>query len=152
MIIFFAALAGLVAWGLHLGWRWKQTRDFAPEVLATKQAEGELPADVSVADFTDLYVRSEGPRAATYFFVCGAFMLVFLAPFVSLFNELWRLIWRLSGQNPVFETGTLIHSFSIFLAFMLVAIALLAAAMHRYYAVMPPTLKQVIRDLNGGHS
>lgn len=152
MILFLIILAGLVAWGAHLAWRWKQTRDFAPEVLAVRKAAGEVPEDVSDAEFTDLYLRSEGPRAATYFFICAATVFVLLAPFVAGFNQVWRMIWRLSGQSPVFETGTLIHTFSVFIAFMLASIGLLAIAMRRYYALMPPSFKHVIRDLNGGQS
>ncbi len=56
----------------------------------------------------------------------------------------------MSGKSPVFETGTLIHTFMVFLTFMGTTIGLLAIAMRRYYALMPPNLKQVIRDLNGG--
>jgi hypothetical protein len=152
MIPFFIILAGLVAWGAHLAWRWKQTRDFAPEVLAVRKAAGEVPENVSEVEFTDLYLRSEGPRAATYFFVCAAIVFTLLGPFVAGFNQVWRIIWRLSGQSPVFETGTLIHTFSIFVAFMLVSICRLAIAMRRYYALMPPTFKHVIRDLNGGQT
>ena len=112
MMFFLIILAGLVAWGGHLAWRWKQTRDFAPEVLAVRKAAGEVPEDVTDVEFTDLYLRSEGPRAATYFFVCAAIVFVLLAPFVAGFNQVWRIFWRLSGQSPVFETGTLIHTFS----------------------------------------
>lgn len=149
MHLFFAMLLALVAWGGHIAWRWKRARDFAPEVLAAKQAAGELPADVDPQVFTDLYLRSEGPRAATYFFVCAAIAILSLAPFVAAFNEVWKMFWMMSGRSPVFETGTLIHSFSVFLAFMFATIGLLAVAMRRYYALMPPSLKQVVRDLNG---
>ncbi|MFH1516864.1 MAG: hypothetical protein ABIH17_03180, partial [Pseudomonadota bacterium] len=65
MILLYIAL---LAWGLHLAWRWKSARDFAPEVLAARKETGEIPADVTDAEFTDLYLRSEGPRAPTYFF------------------------------------------------------------------------------------
>lgn len=149
LIAFFLALVG---WGLHLGWRWKRARDFAPEVLVAKQEAGELPTGVSPEQFTDLYLRSEGPRAATYFFVCAATVFLLLAPFVAAFNEVWKVFWMMSGRSPVFETGTLIHSFSVFLGFMFVTIGLLAIAMRRYYALMPPSLKQVMRDLNGGRT
>jgi hypothetical protein len=152
MLAFLIILAALLAWGGHLAWRWKQARDFAPEVLEVRKVAGEIPDDVTDVEFTDLYLRSEGPRAATYFFVCAVIVFGLLGPFVAGFNQLWRLFWRLSGQSPVFETGTLIHTFSVFLAFMLVTIALLAIAMRRYYALMPPTFKQVIRDLNGGQT
>ena len=62
----------------------------------------------------------------------------------------WRMLWQTSGGSPVFETGTLIHTFSVFLGVMAFMIVLLAVAMRRYYALMPPNLKQVVRDLNGG--
>ena len=73
-----------------------------------------------------------------------------LGPFVAGFNAVWNMFWLMSGKSPVFETGTLIHTFMVFLTFMFATIGLLAIAMRRYYALMPPNLKQVIRDLNGG--
>lgn len=149
MIFFLIALAALIAWGVHLGWRWKQASEFSAEVLAARKAAGELPESVQEAEFRDLYLRSEGPRAATYFFICAVIVFALLAPFVAAFNEVWRMFWQMSGQSPVFETGTLIHTFSVFVAFMLVTIGLLSVAMRRYYALMPPTFKQVLRDLNG---
>ena len=149
MALFVLLVIGLIAWGGHLAWRWKQAYDFAPEVLAARQAAGEIPDDVTDAEFTDLYLRSEGPRGATYVFACAAMVTLLLAPFVSAFNEVWKMFWMMSGRSPVFETGTLIHSFSVFLAFMFAVIGLLAFAMHRYYNLMPPSLRQVIRDLNG---
>ena len=150
MIFYFLVVAGLLVWGASLAWRWKTVKDFAPEVLAARKHDGELPDTVGEAEFTDLYVRSEGPRAQTYFFACAAVLFFLLGPFVAAFNSIWTMFWMMSGKSPVFEIGTLIHTFTVFLAFMGTTIALLAAAMHRYYALMPPNLKQVIRDLNGG--
>lgn len=150
MIFYFLVVAGLLIWGVFLAWRWKTVKDFAPEVLAAKKRDHELPASVTEAEFTDLYLRSEGPRAQTYFFACAAILFFLLGPFVAGFNSIWRMFWLMSGQSPVFETGTLVHTFMVFLAFMGAAIALLAIAMRRYYALMPPNLKQVMRDLNGG--
>ena len=149
MVFYIFMIVALCAWGGHLAWRWKQARDFAPEVLAAKQTAGEIPKDVTEEEFTDLYLRSEGPRGATYVFACAAAAALLLAPFVGVFNGIWRTFWTMMGENPVFETGTLIHSFSVFLAFMFSVIGLLALAMHRYYSLMPPSLRQVIRDLNG---
>ena len=149
MILLYIAL---LAWGLHLAWRWKSARDFAPEVLAARKETGEIPADITDAEFTDLYLRSEGPRAPTYFFACAAIVSFLVAPFVAAFNMVWTALWRASGASPVFEVGTLIHTFSVFLAIMGFMILLLATAMRRYYALMPPNLKQVLRDLKGGLS
>ena len=150
MIVYFLVVAGLLAWGAALAWRWKTVKGFAPEVLAAKKRAHELPETVEEAEFADLYLRSEGPRAQTYIFACAAALFLLLGPFVAVFNSVWNMFWEMSGRSPVFETGTLIHTFTVFLAFMGTAIVLLAAAMHRYYALMPPNLKQVIRDLNGG--
>lgn len=150
MILYLFVVAGLLAWGAALAWRWKTVKDFSPEVLAAKKSGHELPDDVTEAEFTDLYLRSEGPRAQTYIFTCAAILFLLLGPFVAGFNAIWNMFWEMSGKSPVFETGTLIHTFMVFLAFMGTSVALLAAAMHRYYALMPPNLKQVIRDLNGG--
>lgn len=150
MIFYFLVVAGLLVWGGALAWRWKAVRDFSPAVLAAKKRDHELPDSVTETEFTDLYLRSEGPRAQTYIFACAAILFFLLGPFVAGFNAVWNMFWEMSGKSPVFETGTLIHTFTVFLAFMGTSVALLAAAMHRYYALMPPNLKQVIRDLNGG--
>lgn len=152
MWAYFLLVLALIAWGLHLGWRWKQTRDFAPQLLASRQESGELPATVEAREFTDLYLRAEGPRAGTYVFVCAAFMTFALAPISSLFNNIWNTIWQATGRDPVFETGTFIHTFSFFLAVMGLTVLILAVAMRRYYALMPPNLRQIIRDLKDAHS
>ena len=75
-----------------------------------------------------------------------------LAPLSALFNTVWTALWRLAGQSPVFEVGTLIHTFSFFLAFFGLTVGLLALAMHRYHTLTPPNLKQVIRTLRETHS
>lgn len=149
MLLYFLVVAALLAWGVSLAWRWKEVKAFAPQVLAAKKRDKEIPEDVTDVEFTDLYLRSEGPRGETYFFVCAAIMFLLLGPFVAGFNTVWNMFWLMSGKSPVFETGTLIHTFMVFLTFMFATIALLAIAMRRYYALMPPNLKQVIRDLNG---
>ena len=132
-----------------LGWKWKQVREFSSDVLAVKKRDGELPDSVSEDMFRDLYVRSEGPRAQTYFFVCAALLFFLLGPFIAAFNSIWKMFWMMSGESPVFETGTLVHTFMVFLAFMGATILLLAAALRRYHALTPPNLRQVVRDLNG---
>lgn len=152
MFVYFLLVLAVIGWGAHLVWRWKQTKDFAPELLKSRKASGELPETVGEAEFTDLYLRAEGPRAGTYIYACGAFMTVSLAPLSAVFNAVWDTFWKLTGGSPVFEQGTLIHTFSFFLTFMGIAIGILALAMHRYYTLMPPNLKQIIRSLKDSHS
>jgi hypothetical protein len=152
MYVYVALVVAVAAWGAVLALRWKKAKDFAPELLKTRKESGELPDAVNEDEFTDLYLRAEGPRASTYIYACAAFMTVSLAPLSTVFNTVWETLWTLSGKSPVFEQGTLIHTFSFFLAVMGIAIALLAAAMHRYYTLMPPNLKQVIRNLREAHS
>ncbi len=148
MLIYLLLVAAILAWAGHLAWQWKKAREFAPQLLAARQESGELPAAVSVEEFTDLYLRAEGPRASTYFLACAALLTFGLGPLAAVFNGVWNAIWRLVGQPPVFEAGTLIHTFSFFLAMMGITIAVLAIAMRRYYALTPPTLKQIIRELS----
>jgi hypothetical protein len=152
MVVYVALVLFVIGWGAHLAWRWKQAKDFAPELLKARQETGELPPSIDEAEFTDLYLRAEGPRAATYVFACAAFMTFALAPLTALFNLLWDQFWRLSGGSPVFEQGTLIHTFSLFLGLTGIAVGLLALAMRRYYVLMPPNLKQVFRTLKDSHS
>lgn len=152
MPVYIALVIAVVAWGVLLGLRWKKAKDFAPELLQARKKSGELPEAVKEDEFTDLYLRAEGPRASTYIYACAAFMTVSLAPISTIFNTVWDTLWTLSGRSPVFEQGTLIHTFSFFLTVMGLAIGLLALAMHRYYTLMPPNLKQVIRNLREAHS
>lgn len=152
MWLYFLIVIAVLAWGAHLAWRWNQTRAFAPQLLALRQQSGELPAGIDEKEFTDLYLRAEGPRAATYIYVCALALTLGLAPLIAVFNLIWDAIWNLTGTLPVFERGTLIHTFSIFLAFMGVTVLLLAAALRRYYSLMPPNLRQVIRNLKDAHS
>ena len=152
MPVYIALVIAVISWGILLAVRWKKAKDFAPELLQARKKTGELPDAVKEDEFTDLYLRAEGPRASTYIYACAAFMTVGLAPISTLFNSVWDALWALSGRSPVFEQGTLIHTFSFFLSVMGLTIALLAIAMHRYYTLMPPNLKQVIRNLREAHS
>lgn len=152
MWLYFLIVIAVLAWGAHLAWRWNQTRAFAPQLLALRQQSGELPAGVDEKEFTDLYLRAEGPRAATYIYACALALTLGLAPLIAVFNLIWDAIWNLTGTLPVFERGTLIHTFSVFLAFMGVTVLVLSAALRRYYSLMPPNLRQVIRNLKDAHS
>ncbi len=152
MYVFLALVVAVAAWGIHLAYRWKQAKAFAPELLKVRKASGELPEAVKEEEFTDLYLRAEGPRRGTYVYACAAFITVLLAPLSAAFNTVWIALWRLTGEQPVFEVGTLIHTFSFFLAFLGLTVGLLALAMHRYHTLTPPSLKQVMRTLRETHS
>ncbi len=152
MFVYFALVFAVAAWGVHIGLRWKRVKEFAPELLKSRQASGELPGAVTESEFTDLYLRAEGPRASTYILVCATLMTLGLPLLSTAFNAVWIGLWNATGRSPVFEEGTLIHTFSFFLVVMGVGIALLAAAMHRYHTLSPPNLKQVIRNLREAHS
>lgn len=147
MFVYVAIVLAVTAWGAHLALRWKRSRDFAPELLKARQATGELPEGIDEAEFTDLYLRAEGPRSGTYVFTCAAIMTLALAPLSMMFNMVWTALWNMTGQPPVFEQGTLIHTFAFFLTISAIGIGLLAAAMRRYHALAPPSLKQVMRTL-----
>ena len=129
MYAYLALVIAVAAWGVHLALRWKQAREFAPELLKARQKSGELPEGINETEFTDLYLRAEGPRRGTYVYACAAFITLLLA----------------------FEVGTLIHTFSFFLAFFGLTVGLLAVAMHRYHTLTPPNLKQVMRTLRETH-
>lgn len=152
MMYYAVLVIAVLGWGAHIAWRWKEAKDFAPQLLKARQEAGELPASVSEAEFTDLYLRAEGPRAASYMFACGAFLTFGLAPLAALFNAVWGAFWLLTGSSPVFETGTLVHTFMFFLFLVGLMIGLLAIAMHRYHTLAPPNLNQVIRSLQEPHS
>lgn len=149
MFIYASLCVSLLAWGGFVVWRWKEARDFAGEFLALRKSSAEIPDDVSEVEFTPLYLASEGPRAQTYLFICALFVTVALPLVATTFNIVWNVLWNAMGRSLVFEVGTLIHTFCMFLGFMGVIVGVLALSMRRYYSKMPPNLKHVLRDLNG---
>ena len=143
----FAAL--FLLWALFLIWRWRATRVEAADVYAAKREYGELAAHVDEASFTQSYMRSEAPRAATYLFICAFICAMALPPAMLVFSNLWDEVWSLTGELPEAARGTLVHTFSTFLACMGVMVGVLAVAMHRFHTRTPPSLRTAIRQLNG---
>ena len=137
----------LLIWGGFLLREWQQTKRFASEVMRAHQEHGDLPESASEEEFVKAYVKAEGPRAGTYLFGCAVFLAILLAPFMNFVNFIWRLLWRAAGYPPVFQTGTLFHTFMMFVLIMGFMIAVLAFAMRRYHMTTPPTLKKVIRNM-----
>lgn len=152
MWVYFFLIVVILIWGGYVAWRWKQAKDFAPVMLAARKETGEIPESVTEGEFTDLYLRAEGPRSATYIYACAVFMTLAIGPLSLFFNFIWNTAWRLTGQLPVFEEGTLIHTFTFFLAYMGFTILLLTLAFRRFHATAPPSLKQVIRHLKDKHA
>ncbi|MGH1422816.1 MAG: hypothetical protein ACRBEQ_13460 [Hyphomonas sp.] len=152
MFIYACLFVALLAWGCFVLWRWKDTREFASEVLALRKQSAEIPEDVTAAEFTPLYMASEGPRAQTYLFLSALFVTVMLPVFASLFNLVWGVFWAGAGRPPVFEVGTLVHTFCMFLGIVGLIVGVLALSMRRYYSKMPRDFKHVLRDLNEGMS
>ncbi len=148
MFIYACLFVALLAWGGFVLWRWKDTRDFAGEFLALRKQSAEIPEEVTDAEFTPLYVASEGPRAQTYLFLSALFVTVMLPVFAKLFNLVWHVIWVGVGRSLVFEVGTLVHTFCMFLGIVGLIVGVLALSMHRFYSKMPRDLKHVLRDLN----
>ncbi|MEO0754348.1 MAG: hypothetical protein AAFY85_06070 [Pseudomonadota bacterium] len=141
------ALAFL-AWGCVLVWRWQQTQRDASVIFSAKREQGEIATPVTEADFAAAYVRSESPRAATYFYLCALVCAVLVPPAIAIFSSAWDEIWALTGGWPPTARGTLVHTFSTFLAAMGTMVAVLAFAMRRYHSNTPPNLRQAIQDLN----
>lgn len=139
---------GLAAWGGHIAWRWRDAKAFAGRVYALKQEEGELAPSIDEGTFTDAYIAAEGPRAATYTFVCAVATLVLVPIVMAAFSSLWHQVWIASGSWEPVRRGTMIHVFALFLVAMAVMIGVLGIAMRRYHLIAPPTLKQAIRTLN----
>lgn len=150
MFVYASLFVALFGWGVFVVWRWKDARDFAPEFLSLRQESAEIPEDVTELEFTPLYLASEGPRAQTYLFLSALFVTVMLPVFAKLFNLFWNVIWIGSGRSPVFEVGTLVHTFCMFLGIAALIVGVLVLTMHRYHTKRPRDLKHVIRDLNEG--
>lgn len=145
---YIAMIIALLCWGVFLFWRWRETDVLARDVLADRKSSGELPEHVEEAAFVPLFRAAEGPRAQTYLFVSAAIASIGLPPYAGAFNAVWQFLWRIQNQSPVFETGTLIHTFAMFVAFIAMFIGLLAFTMHRYHARSPMNLRQVIHKFN----
>ncbi len=141
-------VAGVLAWGAVIAWRWRQAHRESGAVYAARRAQGELAPHVDEAAFRAAYIRAEAPRGAAYFYVTALGCGLVVPPVMGVFTSLWREVWTLTGGWPPTAPGTMVHTFGLFLAVMGTMIAIAAFAMHRYHTRTPPTLRQAIGTLN----
>lgn len=142
-------IASLLAiWGASLYWRWTVVRTQAPEIFAAKREAGELAPHVSAEQFAAAFAHHEGPRAESHIFGAGLIVGLGLAPFVWAFNAIWRILWRQVGAPPVYEVGTLLHTFLVFLAILTFIVATGFVIMRRYYRAPSGNLRRAIEQLN----
>ncbi|MEO0982484.1 MAG: hypothetical protein AAFX03_07510 [Pseudomonadota bacterium] len=142
-------LGGLGLWGAFVAWRWRDTFALTEEVYAAKLEQGELKSTVRADDFKDAFVRSTGPRFATYIFAAGALCALLVPATIGAFNFVWDQIWYLTGEDPVFAQGLLLHSVLLIFVYGALFFAVCALAMLRYHRNAPPSLRAEIRRLNG---
>jgi len=141
-------LAAFLAWGAVIAWRWAVTRSEAGEIYAAKREQGEIAHHVAPDDFREAYIRAEAPRGATYFYGAALACGLVTPPLMAVFARLWQEIWMLTGAWPPTGPGTMVYTFSLFLATMAAMMAIAAFAMRRYHERTPPNLRQAIRQLN----
>ncbi len=141
-------VALLALWGAGLYWRWHQVGVQGPQIYAAKRETGELGAHVSESAFLAAYRQHEGPRAETHVYAAGLIVGLGLAPFVWAFNTVWRALWRANGAPPVYETGTMIHTFLVFIAILAFIFLTGYIAMRRYYRAPAGNLRRAVEQLN----
>jgi len=79
--------------------------DFAPEVLAARKENGEIPADIGDASSTDLYLPQRRPASATYLLRLRHMSRSWLRPCSRLqHGSGWRSCAP-PGHHPLFRTG-----------------------------------------------
>jgi hypothetical protein len=138
----------LILWGASLYWRWQTLRRQAPEIFAAKREAGELASHVDQAAFSAAYLHHEGPRAETHAFVAGLITGLGLAPYVTAFNGAWRILWRAMGAPPVYETGTMLHTFFLFIGILGFILLTGVIVMRRYYRTPVSNFRRAIDQLN----
>ena len=149
-ISYFALLLGLIGWAAALAWRWYNLPSFAGEVYDSNVEKNLLNGDIDRDAYIESYVKSEGPRSATYRCASAFVALLALPSLVGAFNWMWDAVWRLTGavEGP-FERGYMLHTFMTFVFVMAVIVALLYIVTAWYYRTRPPTLADEIKRLEG---
>lgn len=138
----------LLVWGALIVWRWHSTYQFSKQVFAVRQESGEVKAHVKEIDFVEAYMRSEGPRAATYIFVCAVSSAILVPIGMIAFSVVWQICWELTGAKEVFRRGTMVHVFAMMLAGMATMILISMFGMRRFHSNVPVRLDKAIRVLN----
>ena len=146
-------LVGLVIWAGALVWRWWSLPAFARQVYDSNVEKGLLDAGLDREAYVMAYVRSEGPRAGSYWCATAFVSLLALPGLIELFNRLWDLVWRWMGaiEGP-YERGYMLHTFMTFVFVMGVIVGLLYLVTAFYYRTRPPTLAAEIDRLLGGET
>ncbi len=128
--------------------QWTGARALAAEVYAARTLQGELSSRVPEDVFTRAFMQTEAPHFNAHL-VAGALINVLLIPpLISLFNLIWRAVWRMNGAPPVYEAGTLLHVFLVFLFVLAFMVALAAVLMWRYHREPRLPLRRTIERLN----
>lgn len=138
----------LVFWGALIAWRWRATYQFSKQLFIARRRTGEIMAHVNEVEFVAAYVRSEGPRAATYTFVCALFAAILVPTGMVAFSVAWQICWQLTGELEVFRRGTMVHVFAMVLVGMAVMILVSMIGMRRYHSKVPVKINKAIKDLN----
>ncbi|MGB2572827.1 MAG: hypothetical protein ACPIE8_01150 [Henriciella sp.] len=149
-LLYFGMIAGLLAWGLGLCWAWSRMGTFAGEVYDSNVELGMLSKDIDREAYIASYIRTEGPRAATYRCLSSIAAGLLLPILIAAFNRIWDGVWRLMGavEGP-FERGYMLHTFLTFVFVMLVIVGMLYLVTAYYYRFMPPTLAEEVERLKG---
>lgn len=138
----------LLFWGAVIAWRWHSTFQFSKQVFVARRRSGEVKAHVNETDFVEAYMRSEGPRAATYIFVCAVSSAILVPLGMISFSVAWQMCWELTGANEVFQRGTMVHIFAMMLAGMATMILISMFGMRHFHSNVPVRLSKAIKGLN----
>ncbi|MEM1105191.1 MAG: hypothetical protein AAGH87_02290 [Pseudomonadota bacterium] len=141
-------VAGVLAWGAVLAFRWRQTFSEAEPMYARWRELGELEAHVTLEAFKPAYVAAEAPVKGTHIFAAAATCMVLLPLGIWFFSALWYEVWTLTGRLEVAANGTMIHTFATFIFIMGVMIGVLYSVLKRHYEHLPEPMGAAIRRLN----
>lgn len=149
-ISYYGLLIALVLWAAGLAWRWYRLPDFAGQVYDSNVEKNLLSGDINRDAYIESYVKTEGPRSATYRCASAFVALLALPSLVTAFNWMWDTVWRFLGaiEGP-FERGYMLHTFMTFVFVMAVIVALLYVVTAWYYRTRPPTLAEEVKRLQG---
>ncbi|MEL6831188.1 MAG: hypothetical protein AAFO63_13740, partial [Pseudomonadota bacterium] len=149
-ISYYGLLLALIAWAIGLAWRWYTLPDFAGQVYDSNVEKNLLNGNIDRDAYIESYVRTEGPRFASYRCATAFAALLALPSLVGVFNWGWDFGWRLMGsiEGP-FERGFMLHTFMTFIFVMAVIVAALYLVTAWYYRTAPPTLAEEIKRLEG---
>ncbi len=141
-------VSGFLLWSLYLYYQYRVAKAEATDTFAAYKEDGTLAAHVSSEDYSDMYLKTEGPRFGSYLFVTALVVAASILIVLRLFNLIWNFVWLRTGKLGWFDVGELPHSLATVFLYVGIMFVTMWFSMQHYHKTAPGQLRNEIKRLN----